>query len=124
MTKDADEQKRPAQVSDDNDVTKRIKKRQVKIRFIQTYHFVQFEIQHLNQMWSIRMLILILILILIPKTMIPVYVIPFQCVSFGSMFDSIDNRQSIGVNDIQLALLLTLHHIIIVHHSQSQRIFT
>ena len=50
MTKDADEQKRPAQVSDDNDVTKRIKKRQVKIRFIQTYHFVQFEIQHLNQM--------------------------------------------------------------------------
>ena len=50
MTKDADEQKRPAQVSDDNDVTKRIKKRQVKIKFIQTYHFVQFEIQHLNQM--------------------------------------------------------------------------
>ena len=92
MTKDADEQKRPAQVSDDNDVTKRIKKRQVKIKFIQTYHFVQFEIQHLNQMWSIRMLILILILILIPKTMIPVYVIPFRCVSFGSMFNSIDNR--------------------------------
>ena len=32
----------------DNVVTKR--KRQVKIKFIQTYHFVQFEIQHLNQM--------------------------------------------------------------------------
>jgi hypothetical protein len=48
MTEDTGEQKRPAQESDDNDVTKR--KRQVKIKFIQTYHFVQFEIQHLNQM--------------------------------------------------------------------------
>ena len=33
MTEDTGEQKRPAQESDDNDVTKR--KRQVKIKFIQ-----------------------------------------------------------------------------------------